>query len=197
MRPLALALLAAFAGAAGTAAATPSLTLNGVPIDGVTSQRFENATVVIDEKGDVHIEAKGYAVRGGEAGSPADARPGAGTADRLTRRYFMVAEHAPGGSWDLAVFINSRWIREVRPVEGRVAMEITRFLRPGANSVLLAASRGEDGADHSSSPAALRVVMGEGAEQGEGVVIERPLVEMTRTAADARDRNDEFVLEAR
>ncbi len=37
--------------------------LNGVRIDGVTNQKFEKATVRIDEKGDVYIEAVGYAVR--------------------------------------------------------------------------------------------------------------------------------------
>ncbi|MFL5344811.1 MAG: hypothetical protein ACJ8AT_08455 [Hyalangium sp.] len=40
-----------------------SVYLNGVRIDGVTNQKFEKATVRIDEKGDVFIEAPGYAVR--------------------------------------------------------------------------------------------------------------------------------------
>ncbi|HYH98997.1 hypothetical protein [Hyalangium sp.] len=40
-----------------------SVYLNGVRIDGVTNQKFEKATVRIDEKGDVHIDASGYAVR--------------------------------------------------------------------------------------------------------------------------------------
>jgi hypothetical protein len=40
-----------------------SVYLNGVRIDGVTNQKFEKATVRIDEKGDVHIDAPGYAVR--------------------------------------------------------------------------------------------------------------------------------------
>ncbi|QRN93778.1 hypothetical protein JRI60_32000 [Archangium violaceum] len=41
-----------------------SVFLNGVRIDGVTNQKFEKPTSVrIDEKGDVHIEAPGYAVK--------------------------------------------------------------------------------------------------------------------------------------
>ena len=32
-------------------------------IDGVTDQRFENATVVIDAQGNVDIQVKGYAVK--------------------------------------------------------------------------------------------------------------------------------------
>src|SRR6266498_319157 len=64
MRSLALSLAAAAVlSFAGPAAAAPAVTLNGVAIDGVTSQKFENCTVVIDEKGNIHIQAKGYAVK--------------------------------------------------------------------------------------------------------------------------------------
>ncbi|HET9552592.1 MAG TPA: hypothetical protein VFP50_06445, partial [Anaeromyxobacteraceae bacterium] len=75
MRALALALAAAALAAAPPALAGPTITLNGVAIDGVTGQRFENATVVIDAAGNVHIEAKGYAVKG----AGADAAPVAST----------------------------------------------------------------------------------------------------------------------
>ncbi len=40
-----------------------SVYLNGVKIDGVTNQKFEKATVRIDEAGNVLIEAPGYAAR--------------------------------------------------------------------------------------------------------------------------------------
>ncbi|XXF75491.1 hypothetical protein P2318_20750 [Myxococcaceae bacterium GXIMD 01537] len=40
-----------------------SVYLNGVKIDGVTNQKFEKATVRIDEQGNVLIEAPGYAAR--------------------------------------------------------------------------------------------------------------------------------------
>jgi pyruvate/2-oxoglutarate dehydrogenase complex dihydrolipoamide acyltransferase (E2) component len=46
-----------------TSALAGAVYLNGVRIDGVTNQKFEKATVRIDEKGDVYIEAVGYAVR--------------------------------------------------------------------------------------------------------------------------------------
>ncbi|MBZ4416645.1 hypothetical protein [Myxococcus sp. RHSTA-1-4] len=51
---LALAPMGALAG---------SVYLNGVKIDGVTNQKFEKATVRIDEAGNVHIDAPGYAAR--------------------------------------------------------------------------------------------------------------------------------------
>ena len=105
-----------------------------------SSQRIENATVVIDAQGNVHIEAKGYAVHA--AGDPAALGPasrpagstetGAASPARLTRRYFLATEHSqPGTQYDLAIFINAQWIREVKASEPQVVMEITRYLRPG------------------------------------------------------------------
>ena len=70
MRPLALCLAAVALVAPRPAAAVPTVTLNGVPIAGVTSQTFENCTVVIDEKGNIHIQAKGYAVRSAAGDAP-------------------------------------------------------------------------------------------------------------------------------
>ena len=43
----------------------------------------------------------------------------------------------------------------------------------------------------------MKVVIGEGNVGGDHVMIDAPLVVMTRTAADLDDRNEEFVVEAR
>src|SRR5512133_2783462 len=121
MRPLALLVATALAGAAAPASAGPSVTLNGVNIDGVTSQRFENCTVTIDAQGNVHIEAKGYAVKSAGPADPAP-RTGAGAASavttgtaagagvaaarpgKVTRRYFLATENTPPGpQYDLAI----------------------------------------------------------------------------------------------
>ena len=210
MRALALAIAL---GAATGAAAAPSITLNGVSIDGVTGQRFENCTVVIDEQGNVHITAKGYAVKalGDDATTRLPPRPGPGDARvpagdpratlpaKLTRRYFIATEHAePGTQYDLAIFINAQWIREVKATEPQVVLEITRYLHPGANKVVLAATKRIQGERLSTSrDVALKVVVGEGNVGGEHVMIDNPLVEMTRTAAEVEDRTEEFVVEAR
>ena len=219
MRPLALSIAAALLGASPAAAAGPSITLNGVAIDGVTSQKFENCTVVIDDAGNVHIRAKGYAVRtAGEdprplgstqqagSGGGLGARPPAGgpTAQapaRLTHRYFLAAEQTPPGpQYDLGIFINAQWIREVKAAEPSAVMEITKFLHPGANKVTLAATKRMTGNRLSfSRDVALKVVVGEGNVDagGEHVMIDVPLVEMARTAAETDDRIEEFVIDAR
>lgn len=208
-----MVLAAAVASVAGATAGAASVTLNGVPIDGVTNQKFENATVTIDDKGNIHIEAKGYAVKGaatpgvplaggdpqpGPAKQPAtvDVRPG--PPGKLYRRYFLATEHgAPGTQYDLAIFINAQWIREVKASEPQVVMEITKYLRPGANKVTLAATKHIVGQRLSyGKDVQLKVVIGEGNVGGDHVMIDVPLVEAVRTAAETEDRTEEFVVEA-
>jgi hypothetical protein len=214
MRALAPLLAVALAGAAGPALAGPGLTLNGVAIDGITSQRFENCTVVIDERGNVHIEAKGYAVRDAGAAASAARTPAApapvapaaqttqapaDTSRTLTRRYFLATDHAPPGTqYDLAIFINAQWIREVKASESQVVMEVTRYLRPGRNKLVVAATKRVQGERLSASKdVALRLVLGEGDAGGEHVMIDQVLVEAKRTAAETEDRTEEYVFEAR
>ncbi len=213
MRPLAISLAAAFLAAAGPAAAAPSITLNGVNIDGVTNQKFENCTVLIDDKGNVHIQAKGYAVKASEerkpAVQPAQAGSGGGvqpraSADgaatgRVTRRYFIATEQTPPGTqYDLAIFINAQWIREVKANELQAVMEITKYLRPGPNKLTLAATKRIVGDRLAfSRDVALRIVVGEGNVGGDHVMIDVPLVETSRTAAEIGDKTEEFVIEAR
>ena len=212
MRPLALAIAAALLGAAGPAAAAPAITLNGVPIDGVTSQRFDNCTVVIDDKGNLDIQARGYAVKGAEAprkpvqpqtagsGDGISSRPPSGVdAGRVSRRYFLVTEQTPPGpQFDLAIFINAQWIREVKGNEPSLVMEITKYLHPGANKLTLAATKRLNGERLAfTRDVELRVVVGEGNVGGDHVMIDLPLVEMARTAVEMDDKTEEFVIDAR
>jgi hypothetical protein len=222
MRPLALPLTLALLGASAPALAAPAITLNGVPIDGVTDQKFENCTVVIDAQGNIHIQAKGYAVRtsGDDARSPPiepqHAGSGGGFSSRppplegagavaaaspkvVSRRYFLAAEQTPPGpQYDLAIFINAQWIREVKASETSTVLEITKYLRPGANKLTLAATKRLGGERLAfSKDVTLRVVVGEGNVGGDHVMIDVPLLETSRTAAEMDDRTEEFVIDAR
>ncbi len=214
MRPLALCLAAALVAAAGPAAAAPAITLNGVSIDGATSQKFENCTVVIDEKGDVHIQAKGYAVKStGEERQPAvqswKAGSGGGiqaggsssgfAAEHVTHRYFIVTEQTPPGTqYDLAIFINAQWIREVKASERQAVIEITKYVHPGPNKLTFSATKRIVGDRLAfTRDVALRIVVGEGNVGGDHVMIDLPLVETGRTAAEIDDKTEEFVIQAR
>lgn len=231
MRILALASSLIGLLAAGPALAGPGVTLNGVSIDGVTDQRFENATVVIDGSGNVHITARGYAVKGEASPAPARANgaaappaatagsttlaapaqaaatpnaptpPAATTPAKLTRRYFLATEQTQpdGTQYDVEVFINSSWIRVLRSADPPWVGEITRFLRPGGNKVTLVATKKIAGVErrHYTRDVALRVVIGEGNVGGDHVMIDEPLVLMTRTADEVDDRTEEYTVEAR
>lgn len=245
MPVLAKLLAVALFSAAAPAPGAPQLTLNGVDIAGVKNQRFDNATVVIDDQGGVHIEAKGYTVRTVEAGSPAATPAPAATQAPMarapgtaldnaprtpglaptpaptlipaataspavlvppsapsraaTRRYFLVTQQSQPDAtqYDVSVFINSQWIREVRSSEENLVMEVTKFLRLGPNKVTLEA-RKRSGDRHGSSPdATLRVIVGEGTAQGNDVTIDDPVVDMRRNAAETESFTEEYSLVAR
>jgi hypothetical protein len=213
MRALALALAAVLGAASPGAAGNASVFLNGANIDGATNQQFDNCTVVIDGQGNVRIEAKGYAVKTTAPLPPAAVAPAprpvpaVAASDprfvapaKLMRRYFLAAEQSEpdGTQYDVAIFINAQWIREVKSSEGQVVMEVTRYLRPGPNKVLLAAQKRIQGDRRSTSrTTTLKVVIGAGNVGGDHVMIDEPQVEMTRTAAEVDDKTEEYVLEAR
>lgn len=219
MRQLGTLLAAAVACAAAPAYA--SVYLNDVNIDGVVGQRFDNCTVTIDERGNVRIEARGYAVKveGSDAGNaprqqntaPSGGSPGAvvpaaqpgyqqTTPGRLSRRYFLVAEQSVEGGtqYEVDVFINAQWIRKIQGTDGALPVEVTKYLRAGPNRVFLAAKKVIAGdRRYYTRDVWMKVVIGEGNVGGDHVMIDSPLVVITRTAADMDDRNEEFAVEAR
>jgi len=215
-----LGTLLALAAALAAAPAQGSVYLNEVNIDGVVGQRFDNCTVIIDERGNVRIQAKGYAVKvdggepqGGRTPSPTPQGGGApatgGTTGyaatstvpgRLSRRYFLVAEQSVdgGAQYEIDVFINAQWIRKIQGTDGALPIEVTRFFRPGQNRVFLAAKKAIVGdRRYFTRDVWMKVVIGEGNVGGDHVMIDSPLVVMTRTAADLDDRNEEYVVDAR
>jgi hypothetical protein len=199
MRLSATALAVTSALLAATAQAETEVTLNGVRIDGVINQRIDNATVFIDAQGNIHIEAKGYLVR--QIGGPGQAGAGdgrTGAPEKLERRYFLVAEQPDrdGAGYDVAVFVNQKWLRDIKAGEAQVALEVTKHLRPGPNKVVLAATRAT-ASRRGGREAVLRVVVGEGTAAGDQVAIETPLVEMNRNAAESDSFTEEYQLVAR
>jgi hypothetical protein len=217
-----LGTLLALAATLAAAPARGSVYLNEVNIDGVVGQRFDNCTVIIDERGNVRIQAKGYAVKveggdGGQGGRAQPPPPGGGTSSggvassgyaatapgvpgRLSRRYFLVAEQSVdgGAQYEIDVFINAQWIRKIQGTDGALPIEVTRYFRPGQNRVFLAAKKAIVGdRRYYTRDVWMKVVIGEGNVGGDHVMIDSPLVVMTRTAADLDDRNEEYVVDAR
>src|SRR3989454_1000027 len=183
-----------------------SVFLNGVNIDGLRSQKFDKCkTVRIDDRGDVYLDCPGYQVeRPAAAVSASTANPAlapllpSAVAAALTKRYWLVSEEKDGAQFDVDVFVNAKFIRKIRAGEPQVVLEITRYLHPGANKVLFAATKRADAALKSASPASFtKLVVGEGDAGGNTVTIDNPLIESKRTAAETENVNEEFTLQGR
>lgn len=170
-----------------------ALFLNGVNIDGVRGQSFEKCrSVRIDEKGDVYMDCPGYQVEAPAGQAPAVAA--------MTKQYWLVTEQRDGVSaqYDLDVFINAKWVRKVKSTDDQIVMDITKMLQPGPNKVLIASTKHlEAGRKSTSANAFVKVIVGEGQSGGGNVMIDAPLVEYKRTAAEIDNINEEFTVQAR
>jgi hypothetical protein len=168
-----------------------SVYLNGVKIDGVTNQKFEKATVRIDEKGNVMIDAPGYRVQQVEGGSN-DSPSGS----VITRHYFLVTEQTAVGmtDYDVDIYVNGKYVRKLRNGEDQIVTEVTKHLSPGANKILFVAKKSGGDRHSFSKDHVLRVLIGEGNMSGDHVMIDNPLVKFERTAADTNDVSQEFTL---
>lgn len=202
-----------------------SVYLNGVNIDGVTGVKFEKATVRIDETGNVLIDAPGYKVvqdpsaaaaprpppapapvqqpvmQAPVAQAPVPPAPVAPAAPaRITKRYWLVVKQtAPGMTeFDVDVYINAKWLMTVRNAQYDDAIDITRQLAPGSNTVVFEAKKITQGARKSfSQEHALSLVIGEGNEAGGNVMVDNALVTFRRTAQDAQNIAKEYSFVAR
>lgn len=203
MRTCTLLITAAVALLPGAARAG-SVYLNNVNIDGVTNQKFEKATVRIDEKGNVFIDATGYAVKAVEGtpaahgGTPAVSDPAPA---RMTKRYWLVTEQSVTGmtEFDIDLYVNAKWIRKLRNADEQLVTELTKYLMPGKNTVLFTAHKVQSGDARKSfsSEHFYRVIVGEGNVGGDNVMIDNPIVKFERTAAEASDVSQEYVLTTR
>jgi hypothetical protein len=197
--------------------------LNGVNIDGLTNQKIDGVTVVIDGKGDVYLTAANIKVQQVDVApatkpvvsppaappsppSPPAAAPATTAAVATptglapTKRYYLAAEHnGPGmAQYDIDVFINSVWVRRLLHSEGQVVLEITAQLKQGKNVVHFSAQKRVVGERKSSSPLhTMTVHVGEGHGTGGQVTIDDVQVEYARTAAELQNFEDDRTLVVR
>lgn len=183
---------------ASPASAKGSVFLNGVNIDGVVSQKFENVTVTIDDKGNILIAAKGYEI---QTAAPAVKAPvPAPDAGPVTKRYFLVSETSGLGlaQYDIDVFVNSTWIKRVSSNDPQAVVDISRWMKKGKNTVHFAATKVMGAERKSSSPAHyLKVYIGEGNMGGNNVMIDNALIEYKRDASEMGNFADELPIEGR
>lgn len=178
--------------------AKPSVFLNGVNIDGVTNQRFEKCTVRLDADGNVLITAKGYEVKTVEpdqrAPAPKSSEP------PVSRKYFLVSDTNASGmtQYDIDVFVNSVWVKRIAHTDPQTILDVSAHLHRGTNLIHVAATKEVKGERKSaSSQHFLKVVLGEGTEDNQNVVIENPIVEFKVDASQMQNQTKEFRVKGR
>lgn len=177
--------------------------LNGVNIDGLRSQTFEKCkSVRVDERGDLHLDCPGYEVQTQAPSAAVPPPPVAASSlaappATISKHYWLVSEEKEGAQYDLDVFVNSKWIRKVKAGEPQIVLEITKYLQPGQNKVLFAATKRPEPRKVAQPSSFLKITVGEGEAGGNTVMIDNPLVECKRTAAETDNVNEEFTLQAR
>lgn len=195
--PVKAALLLALLAVAPAAGAAGTVHLNGVNIDGVVNQEFKAVkSVRIDAQGNVFIDAPAYKVDGAPVAPVGPAVTSGGGA--VAKRYFLVTDvPAPGKSdYDVDVFVNAKWIRKIRNEDDQVVMEVTNFLQSGANKLVFRATKRSKRSSFSPEHY-LSVVIGEGNMGGDQVMIDNPLLEFKKTAAEVESADKEFTISAK
>ena len=123
-----------------------------------------------------------------------------GAPGAITKHYFLVTDQSDGAAaqYDIDVFINSKWVRKVKSADAQIVLEITKYLQPGPNKVLFAATKHiEGGRKGSAATSFVKFIVGEGESGGNNVMIDNPLVELKRTAAETENLNEEFTIQGR
>jgi hypothetical protein len=151
--------------------------LNGVDISGERGLTLKDAKVTIDDRGDVHIHAPGYKVQVLEEDSSAKpaANTEAGANPALRNRYYLATNPSVGGraQYDLTVKINGVERKVIKSGSGAVIMEVSAWLKKGANTVEVVAVKNLGGGRKSTSAGdELGLVIGAGHEENSIVKVD-------------------------
>lgn len=173
-----------------------SVYVNEVNVDGLTNQNFDKVNVRIDEKGNVHIEAPGYAVKRLES---KEMKPPPAPEATITKKYFLVTEQNGATGYDIDVFLNGKFLRTLASGEPQVIIDLTRQLKAGKNQVLVQAKKRVAAKEDAKGapPHVFRVIVGEGVANDAQVIIEKQLVTFTRAAVETNDVTQEFAFTTR
>lgn len=189
------------------AALAASVYVNGVNVDGLRNQTFENATVTIDANGNVQINAPGYRIEVQAPPTPSTVSASGTTtasAGSVTSASSAKATSASGvapGQWWLVtedngskghviqVFVNERLVHTVKSGEAQSIVDIGAYLRPGSNAVRLSSN------SQSAGGGSLYVYIGHGGNQSGTVVLDRPDIQYGLSSSRSGPYGREYTLQ--
>jgi hypothetical protein len=180
--------------------------LNGVEIGDLRRQTFKDATVHIDENGDVHISSDRYKVevvdedgKPGGAASAVDEKGVAGANPQLRQRYFLVAKPSPAGraQYDVVLKVNGVQRRVIKAGDAELIIEVSAWFKPGKNTVELAATKNlRGGRASTSSEDKARIILGAGHEDAAIVKVDVVNVDFKCDASQLEDVKKTYVFTA-
>src|SRR5215470_13842857 len=192
--------------------------LNGVRLDAsilLKAVTLNGCDVKIDDKGDIYITATPAPPRPSPspptAASPPPPPPPAPipppapkpkdqAVDLGRKGVWLVSKQTQRGivQYDIDVSVNGALVRKVRSTEDPVVMDITRWMKPGDNTVRMVATKNIPTKRMSQSPTdIMEIIIGEGVLGGSTVSIDRVLADFTRTAQETDLISEEFTVAAR
>lgn len=186
------------------AAAAGSVYLNGVDITSVRDKTFKNATVRIDDNGDIHIDAPGYKVEVVDTQKKAAEKaakkedPG-GPNPALANHYYLVTQPSAGGKaqYDFVVTVNGVEKKLIPAGSPQVILEISAWLDPGPNEVRLIGRKNVgEGRKSDSEAHEARLIIGRGHVEDKIVKIDSILASLKVDASSTNSREKALTLRA-
>lgn len=191
------ALVAAGILAVATPAQAVTIYFNGVRVNGLKNQQFKNCKVRFDAQGNVHITAKGYAVKQvPKGGSGTSGSSGGSGGSVVNKRYFLVltGKDVKKVQYDVDVYVNGKWVKKFRSSEPQVVYDVSKKLRQGVNVIHFAATKNYRGQPRASSSKGtyMRIILGTGHKGGGTVNITQPYIDYRVSAAKTGNFGKEY-----
>jgi hypothetical protein len=180
--------------------------LNGVDIGDLRKQTFKEATVYIDENGDVHINAPRYQVEVVEEDAKLGGAPSAtvendkaGANPHLRQRYFLVTKPSVDGraQYDVTIRVNGVERKVIKANDPELIVEVSAWFKSGPNTVELVATKNMRPSRKSTSAAdSSRIVIGAGHEDGAIVKVDVVNIDFKCDASQLVDITKTYVFNA-
>jgi hypothetical protein len=202
---LTVAALLSLCGLGGRAEAR-NVFLNGIKLDAnvaMKPQTLSGCEVRIDDKGDIHITARGYKVMApeGKPTAPGPVVNGAPLAG--DRRFWLISkfdvERGRGAAgFDVDVFINDTFVKKIRASDDPLVLDVSRHLERGDNKVTMVATKNPPTGSSSRSPTdTLEIILGEGVAGGGTVTIDKVHAAFKRNASETGNLREDFTVTVR
>ena len=171
----------------------PKVFLNKVDITGVVDQVFEDATVRIDSKGDIYIDAPQYQVEVRDAAGQVKESGGG-----ITKTYFLVVTNSAPGKvpHEIDIYINGVMLKTFNPKEAQLVVELNKNLSPGINTVTLISRPQAGGEAFANAGGTIDVLVGEGNSTDNQLTIEKRFVNFNVKSSDTASKTENFTFTA-